>query len=115
MKDNIKSEPLLFIETITEEVVPNSQDIFDSRNKVKKVVKTKQHKKEFYVKIERLVLTYKKGKEVICKVKLLTEEEYEVIVTEKEENKLVMKKLDNNELIMININEIDELTIEKIN
>ena len=60
----MNGEPLLFIESINEAVIPKNQELFDSRNKQIKII-TKTHTSEFYVKINRLVLMYNKNKKII--------------------------------------------------
>lgn len=115
MKENdINVKPLLFIETVNDEVIPKNQTIFDSRNKQTKTI-VKTHNSEFYVKISRLVLMYNRNKKIICKVLLLTKEEFNVIVKETINNILYCISVDNLQEISFNINEIDELTIEEIN
>ena len=59
---------------------------------------------------------FNKNKRILCKVILLTNEQYNVIV--KEMNNNIIKCInidDDNKDISFNINEIDELTIEHIN
>ena len=110
----MKCEPLLFIDSVADDVIPKNQNIYDSRNKTKKII-TKTHDTEFYVKLSRLVLMYNKNKKIICKVTLLTKEEIYVVVTASSNNILNCIDINNNEKISFNINEIDELTIEQIN
>lgn len=115
MKENINAIPLMFINTINEEeVIPKNQELFDSRNKQIKII-TKTHTSEFYVKINRLVLMYNKNKKIICKVYLLSQEQFNVIVKNINNNILTCINIDDMKEISFNINEIDELTIEQIN
>ena len=115
MKENINAIPLMFINTINEEeVIPKNQELFDSRNKQIKII-TKTHTSEFYVKINRLVLMYNKNKKIICKVYLLSPEQFNVIVKNINNNILTCINIDDMKEISFNINEIDELTIEQIN
>lgn len=115
MKENINAIPLMFINTINEEeVIPKNQELFDSRNKQIKII-TKTHTSEFYVKINRLVLMYNKNKKIICKVYLLSQEQFNVIVKNINNNILTCINIDDMKDISFNINEIDELTIEQIN
>lgn len=113
-ENNINAKPLLFIETVNEEVVPKNQDLFDSRKKQEKTM-VKTHNSEFYVKISRLVLMYTKNKKIICKVILLSQEEFNVIVKDTNNNILNCINIDDMKEISFNINQIDELTIEEIN
>lgn len=113
-ENNINAKPLLFIETVNDEVVPKNQHLFDSRNKQEKTM-TKTHNSEFYVKISRLVLMYTKNKKIICKVLLLSKEEFSVIVKETNNNILYCINIYDMKDISFNINQIDELTIEEIN
>lgn len=113
MKENINSEPLLFIETVNEKVQGKNQEVFDSRYYSKKII-TKTHDTEFYVKISRLILMYNKNKRIICKVQLLTKEEFYVIVMSMNNNILTCLNIDSNNKQSFNINEIDEITIEEI-
>ena len=115
MKENINAIPLMFINTINEEeVIPKNQELFDSRNKQIKII-TKTHTSEFYVKINRLVLMYNKNKKIICKVYLLSQEQFNVIVKNINNNILTCINIDDMKEISFNINEIDELTILQIN
>ena len=115
MKENINAIPLMFINTINEEeVIPKNQELFDSRNKQIKII-TKTHTSEFYVKINRLVIMYNKNKKIICKVYLLSQEQFNVIVKNINNNILTCINIDDMKEISFNINEIDELTIEQIN
>ena len=113
MKENINSEPLLFIETVNEKVKGKNQELFDSRENYKKIM-TKTHDTEFYVKISRLVLMYNKNKRIICKVYLLTKEEFYVIVISMNNNILYCVNIDTHDKQSFNINEIDDVTIEEI-
>ncbi len=113
-ENNINAKPLLFIESVNDEVIPKNQDLYDSRNKDIKII-TKSHTSEFYVKISRLVLMYNKNKKIICKVKLLNEEEFNIIVKNTINNILYCINIDDMKEVLFNINEIDELTIEEIN
>ena len=115
-ENNINATPLMFIQTLNnDEIIAKNQEYFDSRNKQNKII-TKTHNTEFYVKISRLILMFNKNKRILCKVILLTNEQYNVIV--KEMNNNIIKCInidDDNKEISFNINEIDELTIEQIN
>lgn len=114
MKENINAIPLMFIESINEEeVIPKNQEYFDSRNKQKKII-TKTHNSDFFVKINRLILMYNKNKKIICKVYLLSQEQFNVIVKDMNNNKLTCINIDDMKEISFNINTIDELTIEEI-
>jgi hypothetical protein len=113
MKENINSEPLLFIKTVNEKVQGKNQEVFDSRDCNKKII-TKTHDTEFYVKISRLILMYNKNKRIICKVQSLTKEEFYVIVMSMNNNILTCLNIDTNNKQSFNINEIDEITIEEI-
>jgi len=111
----MNSEPLLFIDTINiKEVTPKNQEIFDSRFNIKKKIITKSHDTEFYIKLSRLVLMYNKNKKILCKAKMLSNEEYYVIVVSSINNILTCINVEDNKKIEFNINEIDELTIEEI-
>ncbi len=113
MKENINSEPLLFIETVNDRVKGKNQEVFDSRVSYKKIM-TKTHDTEFYVKISRLVLMHNKNKRIICKVQLLTKEEFYVIVLSMNNNILCCQNIELESKQSFNINEIDEITIEQI-
>lgn len=116
MKENMNCEPLLFIETVNNnDVTPKNQSVYDSRFPSKKPIMTKTHESEFYIKISRLVLMYNKNKKIICKVKLLNEEEFNIIVKNTINNILYCINIDDMKEVLFNINEIDELTIEEIN
>jgi hypothetical protein len=113
-ENNMKAEPLLFIDTINNDnVIPKNQQLFDSRNKQIKII-TKTHPQEFYVKLNRLVLMYNKNKKIICQVTLLTKEVFNVIVKQVDNNMIICINIDDMKDISFNINEIDELTIEQI-
>lgn len=111
----MNSEPLLFIDSINiKEVIPKNQDIYDSRYNINKKIITKSHDTEFYIKLSRLVLMHNKNKRIVCKVLMLSKEEYYVIVTSSINNILTCININDNKKIEFNINEIDELTIEEI-
>ena len=114
MKDNIKYDPLLFIDSINDDVVGYNQEIFDSRNNNKSIKKI-NHDTDFYIKISRLILMYNKNKKIICKVKLINKEEYEVQVIKQENNILKCFLINNEKSISFDINEIEELLIQEIN
>ena len=112
----MNSEPLLFIDSVfNKEVVANNQNIYDSRYQTERKIITKNHDSEFYIKLNRLAFMYEKNKTIICKVILLTKEEYLVIIKSINDNILNCIHLDNNNNKSFNINEIDEVTIETIN
>ena len=116
MKENMNSEPLLFIETVNiNDVTPKNQSVYDSRYKPVTKIMTKTHDTEFYIKLSRLVLMHNKNKKVICKVILLNKEEYLIEVVSTNNNILNCLNIESNENQSFNINEIDELTIERIN
>ena len=116
MKDNIKYDPLLFIDSINDDVVGYNQEIFDSRNNNNnKSIKKISHDTDFYIKISRLILMYNKNKKIICKVKLINKEEYEVQVIKQENNILKCFLINNEKSISFDINEIEELLIQEIN
>ena len=81
---------------------------------IKKKIITKSHDTEFYIKLSRLVLMYNKNKKILCKVLMLSNEEYYVIVISSINNILTCINVEDNKKIEFNINEIDELTIEEI-
>ncbi len=118
LKENINEGPLLFIDTIKEDVKPFNQELFDSRMKQDKkkeeVIKTKQQDTNFYIKVSRLIEMFNRKKRIICKIALLSFEEYYVIVKELENNELICDLLDNSS-VSFDVNQIDELTIEQIN
>lgn len=118
LKENINEGPLLFIDTIKEDVKPFNQELFDSRKKQEtkevEVVKTKQQDTNFYIKVSRLIEMFNRKKKIICKITLLSFEEYYVIVKELANNELICDLLDNSNT-SFNVNQIDELTIEQIN
>lgn len=115
MKESINCEPLLFIETINDNVIPKNQEVYDSRYKNERKIVYKTHDSEFYIKLNRLVLMYNKNKKIVCKVLLLTKEEYIIVVTKVENNILYCNIENTNKCISFDINQIDELTIEQIN
>lgn len=114
MKENMNGEPLLFIESLNDEVIPNNQEIYDSRNKPIKIM-TKTHSTEFYIKLNRLVLMYNKNRKILCKLILLTKNEYDVIIKNTINNIIYCINIVDNKELSFNINEIDEITIEEIN
>lgn len=118
LKENINEGPLLFIDTIKEDVKPYNQEFYDSRKKEEikdePVIKTKQQDTSFYIKVSRLIEMYNRNKKIICKVTLLNNEEYYVVVKGLEDNELVCNILENG-IVTFNVNQIDELTIEQIN
>lgn len=117
LKENINVGPLLFIETIKEDVKPHNQDLFDSRYKVEekpiKATLFKQQDTNFYIKVSRLMEMYNRNKRIICKVSLLNEEEYYIIVKESKNNILECLLVDTKEPISFAIDQINELTIEQ--
>ena len=114
-ENNMKAEPLLFIDTVNNnDVIPKNQEIFDSRNK-QTIIITKTHPQEFYVKLNRLVLMYNKNKKIICQLVLLTKECFNIIVKKADNNIITCINIDDMREISFNINEVDELTIEQIN
>lgn len=119
LKENINVGPLLFIDTIKEDVKPNNQDFYDSRYKVEvKPIKEhlfKQQDTNFYIKVSRLIEMYNRNKRIICKVSLLNKEEYYVIVKESKNNVLTCLLVDNADSISFAIDQINELTIEQFN
>ena len=58
---------------------------------------------------------YNKNKKIICKVKLINKEEYEVQVIKQENNILKCILINNEKSISFDINEIEELLIQEIN
>lgn len=113
MKENMSGEPLLFIESINEAVIPKNQELFDSRNKQTKII-TKTHNTEFYIKLSRLVLMYNKNKKIICRVIMLSKDEHNVIIKKNMNNIIYCTNIENDEDVSLNINEIDEIIIDKI-
>ncbi len=117
MKENINVGPLLFIETIKEDVKPHNQDLYDSRYQVevKPIQATlfKQQDTNFYIKVSRLIEMSKRNKKIICKVSLLNDEEYYVVVKESKNNRLECLLVDSEEPISFVIDQINELTIEQ--
>ena len=114
-ENNNKCNPLLFIDFLSEDIKPYNQECFDSREK--RVVKKyyKNHDEDFYIKINRLIIMYNRNKKIECKIYLLSKEEYLVVITKFENDLLSCRMLETNEELVINVHEIDEITIEKIN
>lgn len=118
LKENINEGPLLFIETIKEDVKPYNQEFYDSRKKeekeVEEIIETKQQDTAFYIKVSRLIEMYKRNKRIVCKVTLLNNDEFYIVVKALENNELVCDLLDSG-IVTFNVNQIEELTIEQIN
>ena len=61
------------------------------------------------------MMRYNRNKKIECKIYLLSKEEYLVVITKFENDLLSCRMLETNEELVINVHEIDEITIEKIN
>lgn len=114
MKDNINGSPLLFIKSINDNVVPNNQTLFDSREIINNQNKKEAfHDELFYLKINRLVQMYNKGRIIICNLITTQNDSFTGQVIFRKDNIISFKNI-NNQVQELCIDNIQELLISSI-